>query len=94
MREDIMDRRATDSDHSTPAQHMMVGTGIALAGICLASSAAAVLLALIAFVWTDQTVPADVSRDVAGWAAVLTLLLVAAPMIAGFVTTMRILGRD
>ena len=89
-----MDDRSTDLDPAVPAQHMTVGTGIALAAIWLASSAATVLLALIAFVWTDQTPPADISSEDAGWSALLTLLLVAAPMIAGYAATMRILGRD
>jgi hypothetical protein len=88
-----MSRDLTDNRLS---QHVSTGAGIAIAGIWLSSAALTGLLTLIAFVWEPAQAagtPAEQPK-LDGGEAFLLLFLLALPMIAAFIATMRILGRD
>ena len=86
-----------DLDTRPDQQHLSTGDGIAIAGVWLAGAGLTALLCLVTFVWAPDQVlgtPAERQANEDGAGALVLLLLLALPMIAAFIATMRILGRD
>jgi len=80
--------RATSSLIST-------GAGIAIAGIWLATGAVSIIFMLIMFVWTDDgTTSSETSTDAAMLAYIILFLMIAAPLIAAYSITKKILDKD
>lgn len=65
-----------------------VGAGLAIAGIWLAAAAVTIVVFLTLCLWAPSTATLHVS----GWTAFLILMAIAAPMIAAYILTKKILS--
>ena len=65
---------------------MSVGTGLALAGIWLATSAVSIIILLTLFVWSGEVTGGD------AFTFIILILLIAAPLITAYSITKKILN--